>query len=318
MSILEFEKPILEISKKIEEIEKINKESPEPELQVVIDKLQKKLESLKQKTYSNLDYWEKTLLSRHPKRFNTYAFLEIVTTDFIELHGDRHFLDDHSIIGGLCRIEGTAFMVIGQQKGRNTKENVYRNFGMPMPEGYRKAIRLMKLAEKFKIPVVSFIDTPGAYPGIDAEKRNQSGAIARNLIEMSDLTVPFISIILGEGGSGGALALAVSDVILMLEHSIFSVISPEGCSSILWKDTKKTQEAAKRLKYTAQDLLNFEIIDSIIPEPLGGSHTNYQEIGENIKKEILDNYKKLNLKTKEELIEERYLKFRKMGTKYIS
>ena len=317
MSILDFEKPIVEISKKIEELEKINKEQENLKLNDTISNLYTKLEKLKEKTYANLGPWEKTLISRHQYRFSTLNFLETSVIDFIELHGDRKFSDDPSIIGGLGKLENITFLFIGQQKGRNTKENVYRNFGMPRPEGYRKALRLMKLADNFNIPIINFIDTPGAYPGIDAEKRNQSEAIATNLIEMANLKVPLISILLGEGGSGGALALAITDVTLMMEHSIYSVISPEGCSSILWKSMDNAKEAAKSLKYTAQDLLNLGIISQIIPEPKGGSHLDTSISAKNIRKAILDNYTNLKTRSKKELIESRYLRFRNIGLDYI-
>ena len=317
MNILEFEKPIIEISKKIEELEILNKAEPDVNLDDEITKLYEKLNKLKQTTYSKLNSWQKTAIARHQMRFGLLDFVEHATTDFLELHGDRTFADDLSIVGGLARLDNISVMMIGHQKGRNTKENLIRNFGMPRPEGYRKALRLMKLAEKFSLPVVNFIDTPGAFPGIEAEERNQSGAIAVNLMEMADLKTPLISVVLGEGGSGGALALAVTDVTLMMEHSIYAVISPEGCSSILWKTAEKTKNAAQSLRYTAKDLLDFGIITQIIPEPKGGTHLDHLQTAKNVKTAILQKYKKLAEKDTHELVKDRIQRFREMGLSYI-
>lgn len=317
MNILEFEKPVFELSKKIEELEEISENQPEIDMSGEINELTKKLNKIKERTYSSLDAWKKTKIARHQNRFSISDFIKIAVEDFIELHGDRQFGDDNSIIGGIGKIEEYPFVLIGHQKGRNTKENVYRNFGMPRPEGYRKALRIMKLAENFSLPIVSFIDTPGAYPGIEAEERNQSEAIAKNLMEMGGLKVPTIAIVLGEGGSGGALALAVTNVVMMMEHSIYSVISPEGCSSILWKNAEKAENAANNLCYTAQDLLKFGVIQKIINEPLGGSHLNHKLSAKNIQFAILETYNSLKNKTPENLIEERYKNFRKIGIDYI-
>ncbi len=318
MNVLEFEKPIIEISKKIEELELLNKEKSDVNFDDEITKLYEKLNKLKQTTYSKLDAWQKTTMARHPMRFGLSDFVESATTDFLELHGDRSFADDLSIIGGLAKLDNISMMIVGHQKGRNTKENLTRNFGMPKPEGYRKALRLMKLAEKFGLPVVNFIDTPGAFPGIEAEQRNQSGAIAVNLMEMASLKTPLISVVLGEGGSGGALALAVTDVTLMMEHSIYSVISPEGCSSILWKTTEKAKDAAKSLCCTAQDLLDFGVITQIIPEPSGGTHLNHLGTAQSVKTAILQKYEKLVKKETHKLVEDRIHRFREMGLSFIS
>ena len=318
MNVLEFEKPIIEISKKIEELELLNKEEPDVNFDDEITKLYEKLNKLKKTTYSKLDAWQKTTIARHPMRFGLLDFVEHATTDFLELHGDRSFADDLSIVGGLAKLDDISVMIIGHQKGRNTKENLIRNFGMPRPEGYRKALRLMKLAEKFGLPVINFIDTPGAFPGLEAEERNQSGAIAVNLMEMSDLKTPLISVVLGEGGSGGALALSVTDVTLMMEHSIYSVISPEGCSSILWKTAEKAKKAAQSLRYTAQDLLGLGVITEIIPEPDGGTHLNHLETSKSVKTAILRKYEKLAKKETHKLVEDRIHRFREMGLSFIS
>ena len=317
MSILDFEKPIIELAKKIEELEELGKEQATMDMSKDIANLYLKLDRLKKKTYSSLSAWQKTQIARHQNRFSTLDFIKNNVVDFLELHGDRHFADDAAIIGGVGKLEQIPFIFIGHQKGKNTKENVYRNFGMPRPEGYRKALRIMKLAEKFQLPIVNFIDTPGAYPGIGAEERNQSEAIATNLLELGKIEVPSISIILGEGGSGGALALAATDIVLMMEHSIYSVISPEGCSSILWKSADKVKEVAKNLRYIASDLLEFGIISEIIPEPLGGTHLNHSLSARNIKDAILKNYNKLKNKSTKNLLQERYDAYQKIGTKYI-
>ncbi|MDH5560032.1 MAG: acetyl-CoA carboxylase carboxyltransferase subunit alpha [Deltaproteobacteria bacterium] len=312
MFVLEFEKPILALKSKIEELKRLQ-EDEKIVLTEEIKKLEKKSKELEITTCSNLSSWEKTQLSRHPLRPFSLDFIEKCTEGFIELHGDRQFRDDPSIVGGFCKIEGISFLVVGHQKGRNTTENLKRNFGMPHPEGYRKALRLMKLANKFRIPILTLIDTAGAYPGIGAEERGQSDAIAVNLREMAGFAVPIICIIMGEGGSGGALALGVGNRVLMFEHSIYSVITPEGCASILWRDGSMAREASKNLKYTAQDLLGFKIIDQIIPEPLGGSHNDPQKALYSMKEIILSNYKELAKLSGTELIEARYQKFRQIG-----
>lgn len=309
---LEFEKPIEELELKIEKLKQKNGTLEE------IKRLENKVKEISSEIFSKLTPWQKTLLARHPDRPYTLDYIKMITDEFIELHGDRRFADDPSIVGGLARIKGIPLVILGQQKGRGTKERIYRNFGQPHPEGYRKALRLMKLAERFKKPVITLIDTPGAYPGIGAEERGQAEAIAVNLMEMSRLKTPIISIVIGEGGSGGALALGVSDRLFMLEHSIYSVISPEGCAAILWKkDTdigvEDFSKAAEALKLTAQDLLNFGIIDDIIPEPLGGAHRDPDQMAERLSKYILKSIKELRRKTPEKLIEERYKRLRKIG-----
>lgn len=257
--------------------------------------------------------WQKVQLARHPKRPYTLDYTGLIMKDFIELHGDRHFADDKSIVGGMAKFEGHTVMVIGHQKGRDTHDNLMRNFGMPHPEGYRKALRLMKMAEKFDIPILSFVDTPGAFPGIGAEERGQSEAIARNLFEMSQIRVPIIVIIAGEGGSGGALGIGVGDRILMLENAIYSVISPEGCAAILWKDQSASQLAAQALKLTAQDLYKLAVIDEIICEPPGGAHENYEEIARNVKKAIHKDLVQLCKMNRDDILKQRYDKLRKMG-----
>ena len=317
MSVLDFERPIIELEQKIKELQELLKEQPETGMEDNINNLSIQLKKLKKKTYSNLTAWQKTQIARHPNRFGTLDFIENITTDFLELHGDRNFSDDNSIVGGIGKIEEIPFVIIGHQKGKNTKENVYRNFGMSRPEGYRKALRIMKIAEKFKLPVLNFIDTPGAYPGIDAEERNQSGAIATNLLELGGLKTLSICVVLGEGGSGGALALAVTDTVMMMEHSIYSVISPEGCSSILWRNIDKVKEVAESLCYTAQNLIQFGAIQEIIPEPLGGTHLDSKLTAKNIKTSILIYYHKNKQKPIEKLLQERYNTYQAIGVNYI-
>jgi acetyl-CoA carboxylase carboxyl transferase subunit alpha len=313
----DFEKPIQELEMKIEEL-RVFSDGRDIDLSKELAELEKKVEKLRKEIYSNLTPWQKTLLARHPERPYTLDYLSLIAKDFIELHGDRLFGDDPAIIGGPCYIGERPVMVIGHQKGRSTKERILRNFGQPHPEGYRKALRLMRLAEKFKMPVVTFIDTPGAYPGIGAEERGQAEAIATNLMVMARLKVPIISIVIGEGGSGGALALSVADRIYMLENAIYSVISPEGCAAILWKkDGEVSQEdyakAAQALKLTAQDLLNYKIIDGIIPEPLGGAHRDVKAVANSITNTVLSSIEELSQKPLNRLLEERYKKFRKIG-----
>jgi len=314
---LEFEKPIEELEIKIEELNRIS-DGKEINISGEIKKLEKKTKELRSEIFSMLTPWQKTLVARHPDRPYTLDYINVIATDFIELHGDRRFSDDPSIVGGVAKVNDIPIMIIGHQKGRGTKERIYRNFGQPHPEGYRKALRLMKLAEKFKRPVITFIDTPGAYPGIGAEERGQAEAIAVNLMEMSKLRIPIISIVIGEGGSGGALAISVADRLYMLEHSIYSVISPEGCAAILWKKdsclgTEDFSRAANALKLTAQDLLSFKIIDDIIPEPLGGAHRDPEGTAKKILETIVNALEELKTKTPGKLIEERYKKLRKIG-----
>ena len=313
MYILEFEKPIVALKQKIKELKVRQEEDGDAKLTKEIEKLEKQTSKLEESTYSTLSPWEKTLVARHPNRPYTLDFIEHCTSEFQELHGDRAFRDDPAIIGGFCKIDGQSFLLVGHQKGRNTQENVTRNFGMPHPEGYRKALRLMKMADKFQIPILTLIDTPGAFPGIGAEERGQSEAIAINLKEMAGFSVPIIAVVTGEGGSGGALALGVADRVMMYEHSIYSVISPEGCAGILFGDGTRAQEAAKSLRYSSADLLEFGLIDAVVPEPLGGCHANPEQALENLKTAVLAQYSQLKDHSSETLIEERYVKFRKMG-----
>ncbi|OGW37169.1 MAG: acetyl-CoA carboxylase carboxyltransferase subunit alpha [Nitrospirae bacterium RBG_13_39_12] len=315
---LEFEKPIEELETKIEELKRLS-DGKDINISGEIKKLEKKVKDLRSDIFSSLTPWQKTLTARHPDRPYTLDYINLITTDFIELHGDRRFSDDPAIVGGIAKINDLPVIIAGHQKGRGTKERIYRNFGQPHPEGYRKALRLMKFAEKFKRPVITFIDTPGAYPGIGAEERGQAEAIAVNLMEMSRLRTPIISIVIGEGGSGGALALGVADRIYMLEHSVYSVISPEGCAAILWKknndlSTEDYSKAADALKITAQDLLSFKIIDGIIPEPLGGAHRDPEGVSKKISEYIITAIEELKTKTPSKLVEERYKRFRKTGS----
>jgi acetyl-CoA carboxylase carboxyl transferase subunit alpha len=315
---LEFEKPIEELELKTEELKRLS-DGKDIDISSEIKRLEKKVKELRSDIFSNLTPWQKTLVARHPDRPYTLDYINLITSDFIELHGDRRFSDDTSIVGGLAKIKDLPVMIVGHQKGRGTKERINRNFGQPHPEGYRKALRLMKLAERFKKPVITFIDTPGAYPGIGAEERGQAEAIAVNLMEMSRLRVPIVSIVIGEGGSGGALAIGVADRLFMLEHSTYSVISPEGCAAILWKKggeigTEDFSRAANALRLTAQDLLSFNIIDDIIPEPLGGAHRDPEVMSERISDFIVKVLEELKAKTPGKLIEERYRRLRKIGS----
>ena len=279
-----------------------------------VEVLREKLLEISQQTYANLSPMEQVLVARHPKRPYTLDYIDLICTDWIELHGDRAFRDDQAIVGGWARIRGRTVMMIGHQKGRSMKENLDRNFGMPHPEGYRKALRLMKQAEKFGRPVVTLIDTPGAYPGIGAEERGQGEAIATNLREMARLRTPLISVIIGEGGSGGALALGVTDRIMMLEHSVYSVISPEGCSAILWRSTEHREEAASALQLTADDLLNHGVCDEIIPEPIGGAHSNWDSAGAHLEDALDRVLSELAELTIEQLLEGRWAKYEAIGT----
>ncbi len=309
---LDFEKPILELERKIEELKKFTS-SEKIDLSSEIKKLEDKLEKVKKEVFESLTPWQRVQIARHPKRPYTLDYTSLIMTDFVELHGDRAFGDDKAIICGFGKVDGEKVIVIGHQKGRDTKENLMRNFGSAHPEGYRKAMRIMKLGEKFGRPIIIFIDTPGAYPGIGAEERGQAEAIAHNLMGMAKLKVPIIIFIIGEGGSGGALGIGVGDKICVLENAYYSVISPEGCAAILWKDRTKAPDAAKALKLTAQDLLNLGLIDEIIEEPLGGAHRNPQMTAQAIKARIKKYMKELSALTAENLIEARYEKYRKMG-----
>ena len=309
---LDFEKPIEDLMLNLKQAEELGKEGIE--VKQTISDLKKKLETKKKEIYSNLTAWQRVQISRHPQRPYTLDYIQNISEDFIELHGDRNIKDDKAMIGGWAKIDGKVFMLIGQQKGKNTKMRQYRNFGMANPEGYRKALRLMKMAEKFNRPIISFIDTPGAYPGLEAEERGQGEAIARNLIEMIQLKVPVICIIIGEGASGGALGIGIGDKVLMLENTWYSVISPESCSSILWRSWDHKEKAANALKLTAQDMLKNKLIDGIINEPSGGAHRNVNFIFESIKKNILKITKELESKNIEERIKERIIKFGNMGS----
>ena len=312
MAGLDFEKPIVELEKKIHELKSFISEK-KIDLSSEVRKLEDKLEHLKKDTYSNLTAWQKVQLARHPLRPYTLDYISMIMSDFVELHGDRLFSDDKAMICGLAKLGSFKVVVIGHQKGRDTKENLKRNFGCAHPEGYRKALRVMQIAETFDLPVVVFIDTPGAYPGIGAEERGQSHAIALNLREMMRLNVPIMAVVIGEGGSGGALGVGVADRVAVLENSYYSVISPEGCAAILWKDGAKASLAAEVLKLTGQDLLKMNLIDEVIPEPLGGAHRDAQKSAQNIKEAILRNLKELVALDKEELLKLRYKKFRSMG-----
>ncbi|MFA5116582.1 MAG: acetyl-CoA carboxylase carboxyltransferase subunit alpha [Candidatus Omnitrophota bacterium] len=309
---LDFEKPILELERKVQELKAYSSEK-KMDLSSEIKRLEEKLEKLKSQTYQGLSPWHRVQLARHPQRPYTLDYIGMIMTDFMELHGDRLFADDKAMICGLAKIDGVKIMVMGHQKGRSTKENIMRNFGCAHPEGYRKALRLMQMAEKYDIPVVALIDTPGAYPGIGAEERGQAQAIALNLREMGQIKTPIISVVIGEGGSGGALGVGVTDRILVFENAYYSVISPEGCAAILWKDSSKANEAASVLKLTAQDLLELGIIDEIIPEPLGGAHRDPQKTAAVLKESLKKNLAELAQLSKDKLLKLRYEKFRKMG-----
>lgn len=310
--ILDFEKPIIELEKKIDEMREYA-HTEDVDMSEEIVKLEKRCEKLKKDVYSNLTSWQRVQLARHPERPYTLDYIKRMCSNFIEIHGDRVYADDKAMVGGLATIEGKSIMLIGHQKGRGTKNNLYRNFGMPNPEGYRKALRLMKLAAKFDRPIVTLIDTPGAFPGKGSEERGVAEAIARNLYEMATLPVPIICIVTGEGGSGGALAIALGNKVFMLENAIYSVISPEGCASILLRDATKAAQMADSLKITAQDLLELEVIDGIIKEPIGGAHRNYDETADTVKRTILSELKTLEEMSAEERIEARIEKYGKMG-----
>jgi acetyl-CoA carboxylase carboxyl transferase subunit alpha len=309
-NILEFEKPIFELEKKIEEMKKLEDNL---DIKNEIDTLEEKVNMLKKNVYDNLTRWQRVQLARHNDRPYTLDYIYLMTDNFIELHGDRYFKDDKAIVGGFATIDDEKVMIIGHQKGRDTKSNLERNFGMPNPEGYRKALRLMKLAEKFNKPIITLLDTPGAYPGIEAEERGQAEAIARNLFEMSRLKVPVIVVIIGEGASGGALGMGVGDRILMLENTWYSVISPESCSSILWRSWEFKEQAAEALKLTAPDLLELNIIDRIVPEPLGGAHRDHKKIANTLKEVLLEEIAALRKIKPEKLMDHRINKFGKMG-----
>jgi len=309
---LDFEKPIAELEAMLKELRHL---SAEQDLNISdeIARLEAKSKALTDSIFASLTPWQISQIARHPLRPYTLDYVERLFTDFVELHGDRAFADDHAMVGGLARLEGRPVLVIGHQKGRDTKEKIYRNFGMPRPEGYRKALRLMKLAERFHLPVVTFIDTPGAYPGIGAEERGQSEAIARNLFEMSRLRTPVICVVIGEGGSGGALAVGVGDRVLMLQYSTYSVISPEGCATILWKSADRAAEAAEAMGLTADRLLKLKLIDGIVPEPPGGAHRDPDWMADALRAALREQLQPLNALTVDELLEQRYRRLMAYG-----
>jgi len=309
---LDFERPLLELERQIEEMKRVAAEST-VDVSKELAPLEKRLADLRAQIYKNLTPMQRVQVARHPKRPYTLDYVNTVFTDFVELHGDRLFRDDPAIVGGWARLDGQTVMVIGHQKGRDTKENIYRNFGMAHPEGYRKALRLMCLGAKLGCPLVTLVDTPGAYPGVGAEERGQSEALARNILEMSALATPAVAVVIGEGGSGGALALGVADRILMLENSVYSVISPEGCAAILWKDASQRERAAEALKLTAPDLARFNIIDEVIPEPLGGAHQDPDAAGESLREALLRHLGELRKVRPEKLVRRRGEKYAAMG-----
>jgi len=312
LNFLEFEQPIAELEAKIEELRLVGDDN-EINIQDEIQRLESKSRSLTESIFSSLSPWQISQLSRHPQRPYTLDYLKRIFTDFMELHGDRAFADDHAIVGGVARLEGRPVMVIGHQKGRDTKDKIQRNFGMPRPEGYRKALRLMQMAERFQIPVLTLIDTPGAYPGVGAEERGQSEAIARNLLEMAGLRTPIICTVIGEGGSGGALAIGVGDRVLMLQYSTYSVISPEGCASILWKSAEKAPQAAEAMAITSDRLKAFELVDQVIPEPLGGAHRDLDVTAANLKQVLIENLDSVMAMDMDQLLEQRYSRLMHYG-----
>ena len=311
-NFLDFEQPIAELEGKIEELRYVQTESA-VDISEEIDQLSKKSLQLTKDIYSNLTPWQITKRARHTERPYTLDYINDIFTDFVEMHGDRHFADDLSIVGGMARFNGNACMVLGHQKGRDTKERTARNYGMSRPEGYRKALRLMKTAEKFKLPVFTFVDTPGAYPGIDAEERSQSEAIGRNIFEMAQLEVPIITTIIGEGGSGGALAISVADQVLMLQYSVYSVISPEGCASILWKTSDRAEDAAEALGITAHRLKALGLIDKIVNEPVGGAHRDPKQMSAQLKRGLNDAWRQVTDMKVKELLERRYERLQSYG-----
>ena len=311
-NFLDFEQPIADLQAKIEELRLVGNDNS-LNIGDEISRLQDKSRTLTEDIFGKLTSWQIARLARHPKRPYTLDYIEHIFTEFDELHGDRHFSDDAAIVGGVARLDGESVMVIGHQKGREVREKVRRNFGMPRPEGYRKALRLMKMAERFKLPLLTFIDTPGAYPGIDAEERGQSEAIARNLLEMAELKIPVICTVIGEGGSGGALAIGVGDRTLMLEYGTYSVISPEGCASILWKSADKAKDAAEQLGLTAKRLLSLGLVDKVVREPIGGAHRNPRQMAVRLKAVLLNELAALDQLPVEQLLQKRYERLRGYG-----
>jgi acetyl-CoA carboxylase carboxyl transferase subunit alpha len=312
LNFLDFEQPIAELEAKIDSLKHVGNDA-ELNLNEEIARLEAKSRALTESIFKNLTPWQISQLARHPQRPYTLDYIEKIFTNFYELHGDRAFADDAAIVGGIARLEGRPVMIIGQQKGRDTKEKVKRNFGMPRPEGYRKALRLMQMAERFRLPLLTFIDTPGAYPGMDAEERGQSEAIARNLFVMSQLTIPIICTVVGEGGSGGALAIGVGDRMMILQYSTYSVISPEGCASILWKSAEKAADAAAALGITAKRLKELNLVDRVIPEPLGGAHRDPNIMAQTLKNTLLETLQQLDAVPIDQLVEQRYQHLMKLG-----
>lgn len=309
---LEFEKPLRELEKQLITLNQVSQES-KVDVTNEIEAIEAKIEEMKKEIYSNLTAWQRVQLSRHPKRPYSLDYIDLIFTDFEELHGDRRFREDAAIVGGPAFLDGNPVMVLGQQKGRNTRDNLKRNFGCPHPEGYRKAMRLMEMAEKFDMPIVTLIDTPGAYPGIGAEERHVAEAIAVNIRDMSALKVPIVTIVIGEGGSGGALGMAVADEVMILENGYYSVISPEGCAAILWKDRAAAPQAADALKFSPEYLEKFGVVDRIVKEPMGGAHRDYDAAAKALKEAIVDSLGKLKKKSTKKLLDDRYTKFRNLG-----
>lgn len=313
MQFLDFEKPLEDLYSQINKLKEMSSKNPQLDVSKSITELEETIEKTKTKLYENLTPWQRVQLSRHPERPYTLYYIEKIFNDFVELHGDRQVKDDKAMVGGMAELDGMPVMVMGQQKGTNTKTRQLRNFGMANPEGYRKALRLMKMAEKFNRPIITLIDTPGAYPGLEAEERGQGEAIARNLFEMVNLTVPVICVIIGEGASGGALGIGIGDKVAMLENTWYTVISPESCSSILWRNWDNKEKAAEQLKLTSEDMKGFNLVDDIIKEPVGGAHSNPEAMAATLKDYLLKSLKELTKKKADKRIEERIAKFEKMG-----
>jgi acetyl-CoA carboxylase carboxyl transferase subunit alpha len=312
LQYLDFERPIVDLESRLEQLRRLD-DGTDKNLREEAGKLEKKIVKIRKEIFSNLTRWQITQLARHPNRPYMLDYVNHCFKNFLEIHGDRSFRDDPSIVAGFAELDSEKVMLIGQQKGRNTTEKISRNFGMAHPEGYRKALRLMKLAEKFRIPVVTFIDTPGAFPGLGAEERGQSEAIARNLLEMAKLETPIVVMVIGEGGSGGALALGIGDEILMMEYAIYSVISPEGCASILWRDTARAETAAEMMKITAPDLKKFGVVDRILPEPVGGAHRDHKAAADTVRAALLESLESVRSLSVRKLLDRRYAKYREIG-----
>ncbi len=312
LQYLDFERPIVDLENKLEQLRRID-DGSDNSLQEEADKLEKRIAKIRKETFSNLTRWQITQLARHPNRPYMLDYVNFCFKNFLEIHGDRAYRDDPSIVAGFAELDSEKVMIIGQQKGRNTNEKIHRNFGMAHPEGYRKALRLMKLAEKYRLPVITFIDTPGAFPGIGAEERGQSEAIARNLLEMAKLGTPLVVAVVGEGGSGGALALGIGDEILMMEYAIYSVISPEGCASILWRDTASAATAAEMMKITAPDLKKFGVVDKILPEPEGGAHRDHKAAADTVRAALIESLASIRSLSVQQLLDRRYAKYRDIG-----